>query len=66
MARGKGITKAEDSVIRLGLQNDKSVAEIADFMGRADASIHKRIKRMKATGEIDQFVADLGQADAEK
>lgn len=61
--RGRGITAPEDSVIRLGLQNGKSVSEIADFLGRSKASIYKRIERMKKSGEINQLVADMGQGD---
>lgn len=63
MARGKGMTGEEDSVIRLGLQNDRSVTEIANFLGRSRAAVYKRIERMKANGEINQLVADMGQLD---
>ncbi|MBV1864867.1 MAG: hypothetical protein KUG74_10580 [Rhodobacteraceae bacterium] len=63
MARGKQITKSEDSVIKLGLQIGRGPTEIAKFLGRSRQSVHNRINRMKKTGEINQMVADLGQFD---
>lgn len=63
MARGKGITSEEDQVIRLGLQKNKPVAEIARFLERSPQAVYKRIDRMKLNGEIDQLVADMGQLD---
>ncbi len=61
--RGPAISQAEDKIIRLGLQRGRTVRQIAAFLGRAPASIYKRIERMKQTGEINQTVADLGQFD---
>jgi len=63
MARGKAITFAEDSVIRLLLEKGKPVVEIADTLGRSRAAIYKRIDRMKASGDIAQTVLDLGQGN---
>lgn len=63
MARGKGITFAEDQAILLGLQNGKTVPEIAKFLNRSFQAVYKRVDRMKANGEFDQIVADLGQLD---
>lgn len=63
MARGKGITKAEDIAIKLLLQRGKKVVYIAEGLGRSRIAIYKRIKRMKETGEINQIVADFGQLD---
>lgn len=63
MARGKGITWEEDQVILLGLQKGKSVPEIANFLNRSFQAVYKRIERMKANGQIDQMVADMGQLD---
>lgn len=63
MARGKAITPEEEQVIRLGLQRGRPVSQIAQFLGRAPASIYKRIERMKQDGTIDQLELDMGQLD---
>ncbi|MCG7622719.1 HTH domain-containing protein [Epibacterium sp. Ofav1-8] len=63
MARGKGITREEDHVIRLGLQRGRSAGDIANFLGRSRQAIYQRIKRMEETGEIHQLCLDMGQFD---
>ncbi len=63
MARGKAISRSEDQAIRLGLQNGRSVREIAEYLGRARQSVYKRVKAMEATGEIHQIEADFEGKD---
>ena len=59
----KGITRAEEQTIRLGLQLGKTVKQIAEFMDRPEGTVYRRIQRMKATGEIDQLEMPMGQYD---
>jgi transposase len=63
MARGKNFTKSEEDVIRLGLGNGKSVSAIAEFLNRGRASVYKRIEIMKARGDLNQVVLELGQGE---
>jgi len=58
MARKKGstgITRAEEQTIRLGLQLEHTVPEIAKFMKRTPDALYKKIRKMKKSGAIDQL-----------
>lgn len=52
MVRGKQFTDDEDAVIRVGLQQNQPITEIAKFLGRARQSVHKRIAKMRSSGEL--------------
>jgi len=63
--RGKNFTQADRDVIKLLLNQDLSIRKIARLMNRGKSGVHTQIKRMIETGEIDQSVLDLGQANVE-
>lgn len=58
-----GISKSEEKIIKLGVQKGMKISDIAEALGRSRQSIYQRVDRMKARGEFDQMVADLGQLD---
>ena len=64
--RGPNFTKADRDVIRLLLSKGHSVRAIAAVLDRGKSGVHTQIERMKASGEIDQTVMDLGQADEQQ
>lgn len=63
MGRGTNFTRAEDDVIRIGLKLGREKTEIAAFLGRSRQSLYLRINKMKANGDLEQGVMDLGQLD---
>ncbi len=46
MARGRGISSDEDTLIKISLDLGKTVLEIANYLGRSRMAIYKRIDRM--------------------
>ncbi|MEM7243397.1 MAG: hypothetical protein AAF429_14545 [Pseudomonadota bacterium] len=63
--RGKGITKSEEDVIRLMLQQGKGSTEIAKVLKRSRDAIQKRIVKMRSEGRLEQIIMDVGQTDGE-
>jgi len=53
-------------VIRLLLSKGHSVRQIAAVLDRGKSGVHTQIERMKESGQIDQTVMDLGQADEQQ
>ena len=63
MARTKGargIGEAERRLIRIALQAQTPISQIAAGLGRSRVSIWKQIKQMEARGDFAQAVLALG------
>ena len=52
MARGKFITDFERAVIRLGMRDGRSYADIARLLGRTRGAVRQHVKRMEADGTL--------------
>lgn len=59
----KSFTRAEDDVIRLGLEMGAPVSGIVQRLGRSRAAVYRRIQVMRDSGEIGQGVLSLGQIE---
>lgn len=64
--RGKNFDSSERITIRLLLSRGKSIGFIARTLDRSKSGVHGQIESMKASGEIDQPVLDMGQGDDKK